>query len=253
MAGSTYPRAVKVRSFARTDVGRHRRANEDAFFKDDALQLYVVADGMGGHAAGEVASNEAVDTVHGMVKRGLTQAAGELDQARACRVLEGAIQAATYMVFAIAEVDRDKSGMGTTISAAVVVGGSLVTGQVGDSRIYQIRGGYASQITEDHTLIAWQIKQGIISPDEARTSPHRNVVTRAVGNRDYVEVDTSVVAIARGDRFLLCSDGLHGYLDIDEVAAIASLGGERAVDRFIEVANERGGRDNITAVLVEVD
>ncbi len=221
-------------------------------FRDDTLSLYVVADGMGGHAAGEVASSEAVDTIHGMVKRGLSQSGVNIDEARACRLLEGAIQAATYMLFAIGEVDRDKSGMGTTISSALFVGRSLVTGQVGDSRIYKIRGGAALQITEDHTLIAWQMKQGIISADEAKTSPHRNVITRAVGNRDYVEVDTSVLEIEAGDRYLLCSDGLHGYLELDEVASIAAQGGETAVDYFIDVANRRGGRDNITAVLVEV-
>lgn len=234
-------------------MGRHRRSNEDAFFRDDALGLYVVADGMGGHAAGEVASAEAVDAVHGMVKRGILQPDGPpVDEASACRLLEGAIQSATYMLFAMAEVERDKSGMGTTLSAALVVGGALVTGQVGDSRIYQIRGGKAEQITEDHTLIAWQIKQGIISANEAKTSPHRNVITRAVGNRDYVEVDTRVVAIERGDRYLLCSDGLHGYIEGDEIADIASLGGDAAVERFIEVSNSRGGRDNITAVLLEI-
>ncbi|AUX25604.1 protein phosphatase [Sorangium cellulosum] len=250
---------MRIRSFGRTDVGRHRRANEDAFFRDDELRLYVVADGMGGHAAGEVASAEAVETIYGMVKRGLP-AIGDRDEpltqpkARAVlRILEGAIQAATYMVFAIAELDRDKSGMGTTISAALVVGGALVTGQVGDSRIYQVRNGTAVQMTEDHTLIAWQIKNGLISADEARSSPHRNVITRAVGNRDYVEVDTSIVAVEPGDRYLLCSDGLHGYLQTEEeIASIASQGGEGAVDLFIDLANRRGGRDNITAVLVEV-
>ncbi|WP_438015615.1 protein phosphatase 2C domain-containing protein [Sorangium sp. So ce315] len=250
---------MRIQSFGRTDVGRHRRANEDAFFRDDELRLYVVADGMGGHAAGEVASAEAVETIYGMVKRGLP-AVGDPDEpltqprARAVlRILEGAIQAATYMVFAIAELDRDKSGMGTTISAALIVGGALVTGQVGDSRIYQVRNGTAVQMTEDHTLIAWQIKNGLISPDEAKSSPHRNVITRAVGNRDYVEVDTSIVAVEPGDRYLLCSDGLHGYLPAEEeIASIASKGGETAVDLFIELANRRGGRDNITAVLVEV-
>ncbi len=250
---------MRIRSFGRTDVGRHRRANEDAFFRDDDLRLYVVADGMGGHAAGEVASAEAVETVYGMVKRGLP-ALGDLDEpltqpkARAVlRILEGAIQAATYMVFAIAELDRDKSGMGTTLSAALVVGGALVTGQVGDSRIYQVRNGSVVQMTEDHTLIAWQIKNGLISADEARSSPHRNVITRAVGNRDYVEVDTSIVTVEPGDRYLLCSDGLHGYLKAEEeIASIASKGGEAAVDLFIDLANRRGGRDNITAVLVEV-
>jgi protein phosphatase len=245
---------VAVRSYALTDVGRHRRSNEDAYFRDDEIRLYVVADGMGGHAAGEVASSEAVDAIHGMVKRGVLQPGSDpLDEPRACRLLEGAIQSATYMLVAIAEFERDKTGMGTTISAALVVGCSLVIGQVGDSRIYQIRAGRAEQITEDHTLIAWQIKQGIISPDEAKISPHRNVITRAVGNREYVEVDTLVVAMQPGDRYLLCSDGLHGYFeDTREIAAIAALGGDEAVQRFIAVAKERGGRDNITAVLVEV-
>lgn len=245
---------LKVCSFGLTDVGRHRRVNEDAYFRDDDIRLYVVADGMGGHAAGEVASAEAVDAIHGMVKRGVLQpGAAPLDEPRACRLLEGAIQSATYMLVAIAEFERDKTGMGTTISAALVVNGSLVIGQVGDSRIYQIRAGRAEQITEDHTLIAWQIKQGIISADEAKLSPHRNVITRAVGNRDYVEVDTLVVAVQSGDRYLLCSDGLHGYFeDAREIATIAALGGDAAVQRLIQTANERGGRDNITAVLVEI-
>jgi serine/threonine protein phosphatase PrpC len=243
--------AVTVRSFGRTDVGRQRSSNEDAFFRDDGLRLYVVADGMGGHAAGEVASTEAVETVYGMVKRGL-QDPEPLTEARACRLLEGAIQAATYMLYAMAELDQEKSGMGTTISAALVTGGTLVTGQVGDSRIYQVRGGHAEQITEDHTLIAWQIKKGIISEEEAKTSPHRNVITRAVGNRDYVEVDTSVISLEPGDRYLLCSDGLHGYLELKEIPEIATLGGDAAVARFIDLANRRGGRDNITAILVEV-
>jgi protein phosphatase len=250
-----------LRSFGRTDIGRHRKGNEDAFFRDDELRLYVVADGMGGHAAGEIASQEAVETVYGMIKRGigglgdLCEAGAPLvgEQARAaCRLVEGAIQAATYMVFALGEIDRNKSGMGTTISTALVIGGSIVIGQVGDSRIYRIRDGEALQMTEDHTLIAWQIKQGIISPAEAKVSPFRNVITRAVGNHDYVEVDTSILEIQRGDRYLLCSDGLHGYLRTEEIPALAALGGEAAVDRFIETALERGGRDNITAVLVEV-
>jgi protein phosphatase len=250
---------MRVRSFGGTDVGRHRRVNEDAYFRDDQLRLYIVADGMGGHAAGEVASAEAVETVYGMVKRGL-RAFGDLDtpltpdRARAvCRLIEGAIQAATYMVFALAQLDRDKTGMGTTLSVALAVGDALVTGQVGDSRIYQVRNGGALQITEDHTLIAWQVKNGLISPDEAKLSPHRNVITRAVGNRDYVEVDTSIVAAAPGDLYLLCSDGLHGYVRSEsEIARVVGQGGQVAVERLIELANLRGGRDNITAVLVEV-
>src|SRR5258707_882768 len=183
---------LTVGSFGATHGGKKRQSNEDAFLVDDVIGLYVVADGMGGHAAGEVASQEAVETIYGMVKQGLRAAPRLLGQltpehARtACRLIEGAVQAATYMVFALSE-------------------------------------------------------------------PHRNVITRAVGNRDYVEVDTGLVTIAEGDRFLLCSDGLHGYLREEEIAVLTFLGAEDAVGRLIELANDRGGKDNITAILVEVN
>jgi serine/threonine protein phosphatase PrpC len=244
---------------ALTDVGKKRAANEDAFYMDDELGLYVVGDGMGGHAAGEVASSESVEIVYGMVKSGVGKLGAlhdpvDQDAAHAaCRLMESAIQAATYMVFSMAEMDRGKSGMGTTLSALLVLGDYAVTAQVGDSRIYRIRGEAVEQLTEDHTLIAWQLKQGLITPHEARRSPHRNVITRAVGNRDYVQVDTGLVKLQAADRFLLCSDGLHGYLRDGEVAAVVSRGGATAVRGFIDMANARGGKDNITAILVELD
>lgn len=240
-------------------VGRKRKSNQDAFLVDDALGLYVVADGMGGHAAGEIASQEAVEAVYGMVKRGLRDIRplkdplSEQDAWAACRLVEAAVQGATYMVYSMAELDRQKSGMGTTISALVVCGDYAVVGQVGDSRVYRITGGEAEQLTEDHTLIAWQLKQGLITPQEAVISPHRNVITRAVGSRDYVEVDTRIVGLTKGDRFLLCSDGLHGYLKVEDIQPTMALRGLDAVQKFIDLANQRGGRDNITAVIVEID
>lgn len=242
-----------------SDVGRKRQSNEDAFFFDDRLGLYIVGDGMGGHAAGEIASQEAVETVYGMVKRGisnlheLADPLVEEDVRAASRLMESSIQAATYMVFSMAEMDRGKTGMGTTLSALLLLGEYAVTAQVGDSRIYKVNGTAVEQLTEDHTLIAWQLKQGLITPQEAKKSPHRNVITRAVGNRDYVQVDTGLVKITPGDRFLLCSDGLHGYLRESDIAPIVALNGEAAVKRFIALANERGGKDNITAILVELD
>ena len=242
-----------------TDLGRKRATNEDAFFVDDQLGLYVVADGMGGHAAGEVASREAVDTLYGMVKRGvrglrdLVEPLSEADSRAACRMMEAAVQAATYFVYSIAEIDRDKSGMGTTISALLTLGDYAITAQVGDSRIYRVEGGAIEQLTEDHTLIAWQLKQGLITPQEAARSPHRNVITRAVGNREYVQVDTRCIPLAIGQRFLLCSDGLHGYLKDEDIPSVIAMGGATAVQRLVALANERGGKDNITAVLVEID
>jgi serine/threonine protein phosphatase PrpC len=242
-----------------SDVGRKRQSNEDAYFFDDRLGLYIVGDGMGGHAAGEIASQEAVETVYGMVKRGignlheLADPVVEEDAHAACRLMESSIQAATYMVFSMAEMDKSKSGMGTTLSALLVLGEYAVTAQVGDSRIYRVHQGKAEQLTEDHTLIAWQLKQGLITPQEAKKSPHRNVITRAVGNRDYVQVDTGLVKLHTGDKFLLCSDGLHGYLRDSDIAPIMALGAQATVQKFIDLANERGGKDNITAVLLEIE
>lgn len=250
---------IRRTGYGLTDLGRKRQTNEDALYFDDQLGLYVVADGMGGHAAGEVASHEAVEALYGMVKRGvgklrhLVDPVDEQDMRAACRLMESAVQAATYFVFSIAEIDRDKSGMGTTISALLVLGDYVVTAQVGDSRIYLVRDGGVEQLTEDHTLIAWQLKQGLITPQEAARSPHKNVITRAVGNREYVQVDTRAVRVGPGVRMLLCSDGLHGYLRDEDIPAVVSMGGARAVKRFIELANERGGKDNITAVLLELD
>ncbi len=253
------PAGLRRTGIGLSDLGRRRQSNEDAYYIDDRLGLYVVADGMGGHAAGEVASQEAVDTVMGMVRRGisslreLAQPINEDDARAACRLVESSIQAATYMVYSLAELDRGKSGMGTTISTLLLLGDFAVFGQVGDSRIYRVLGDRVEQLTEDHTLIAWQLKQGLITPQEAQRSPHRNVITRAVGNREYVQVDTGVVPLQAGLRFVLCSDGLHGYLNENDLPPIVALGGERAVKRFIGLANERGGKDNITAILVEID
>jgi len=253
------PPPLRRTGYGLTDLGRKRTSNEDAFFVDDELGLYIVADGMGGHAAGEVASHEAVDALYGMVKTGigrlteLVDPVSEADSRAACRLMESAVQAATYFVYSIAEIDRDKSGMGTTISALLVLGDYAITAQVGDSRIYRVEAGHVEQLTEDHTLIAWQLKQGLITPQEAARSPHKNVITRAVGNREYVQVDTRRVPLAPGVRFLLCSDGLHGYLKDEDIPAIVDMGGTPCVTRFVQLANERGGKDNITAVLVEID
>ena len=235
-----------------------RDHNEDAYFASDEIPLYVVADGMGGHAAGEVASWEAVEAVHSMIRRGDGEVSSyqtepsETGQASLRRLVESAIQHATYMVYSIAEQDPSHKGMGTTITAMLVADDIAVFGSVGDSRAYLIRGEQTWQVTEDHTLVQLQMRAGLISPEEAVQSPRGNVITRAVGPRDYVQVDTFVVPIKAGDRYLICSDGLHGYLQLQEIGPIVrqhSL--EDAAQYFIHLANQRGGKDNITCILVE--
>ena len=256
------------RGYGYTDVGKRRAVNEDAFVVDDTLGLYVVADGMGGHSAGEIASHQAIETLHNMVmrERETLTSLEELPKVaeppggslrpmvmqRAQRILESAVQHATYMVFGLAESDPERRGMGTTLSVLFLCGDLALTAQVGDSRVYRVRNGRAEQITEDHTLIAWQLKQGLITPEEARASNHKNVITRAVGSRDYVQVDGNCIAVEPNDAFLLCSDGVHGYLEADEIAQVMDLGAKFAPRRLAELANERGGRDNITSVAVQV-
>ena len=237
-------------SYAATDVGRRRKHNEDAYLCDDELGRWIVADGRGGQAAGEVASQQAVETMLEMVRRGLQDASRQ--PINHSRVLESAVQAATYMVYGMAELDREKAGMGTTLSAMLLSPRGAVLAQVGDSRIYRIRGGRAEQLTEDHTLINWQLRQGLITPEDARKSRQRNIITRAVGNREYVQGDLIETDVRLSDQFLLCSDGLHGYLQPGEIPIQVGAGGQAAVDNLVRLANERGGKDNITAVLVEV-
>ncbi len=247
-------------SCAGTHVGMRRETNEDAYLLDDELGLWVVADGMGGQAAGEIASQQAVETVHEMVRAALSGAPRPghhghlplpLPSKNLSRVLESAVQGATYMVFGLAEQDRTKTGMGTTLSAMLRTPTGAILAQVGDSRIYRVRGSVAEQLTEDHTLINWQLQNGLITEEEAKTSRQKNVITRAVGNKDYVQVDILEVDVQPGDVYLLCSDGLHGYLQLAEIPEIVGRGGEEAIAAFIDLANSRGGKDNITVAIVK--
>jgi protein phosphatase len=247
------------RSFAATDIGRRRQLNEDSYLRNDELGLYVVADGMGGHAAGEVASRESVDAILSMVSGGVETIArfdahpDGIDEARnLSRLLESAVQSAAFLVFGLAQQSPSRHGMGTTISALLVAEGFGVTAQVGDSRVYCVREGDVVQMTDDHTLVNWQVKQGLLTLAEARAIKDHNVITRAVGSHEYVQVDTQIFPVKPGDRFMLCSDGLHGYLKHTEIPKVMELDLERAARRFVAMANERGGKDNITAVVVDV-
>lgn len=251
---------VRTRSAGYTHVGQRRDHNEDYYLCDDAVGLYVVADGVGGHAKGEVASQEAVEQMVMWVHRHLPDidhevATGGADAlGRVRRMLESGVQSSCYMIYGLAEQDPEKKGMSTTISVLLVRSGRAFTAQVGDSRVYRLRDHALVQITEDHTLVNYRLKQGLITPEEAKHATGKNVITRAVGHKDYVQVDTFEGEVKRGDRYLLCSDGLHGYLEeereVIDIMQTPSI--EDGVHRAIDLANDRGGRDNITAVLVVV-
>lgn len=245
-------------SLGLSDVGRRRSNNEDSYLVDDELALYVVADGVGGNAKGEVASAEAVDLVHSWVKRWRATLAtfradpteNNLNTVR--RLLENAVQSACYMVFGMGQLDPRQRGMSTTLSSLLIAGGHAFVAQVGDSRVYLARKGTTVQITEDHTLINFRLKLGLITPEEAAHAPGKNVITRAVGHQDYVEVDTFDLKVEAGDRFLLCSDGLHGYLQDGELDSLLVGQHDEVAQRLIDLANQRGGRDNVTVVVCDV-
>ena len=244
-------------SFSLTHPGKRRALNEDAVLCDDALGLYVVCDGVGGHAKGEVASREAIEQVFNYVRQSravieaFIAAPGRETGALVRRLLENSVQSACYMVFGLAELDPSQRGMATTLSALLMVEKTGFLAQVGDSRIYLVRDGQAFQLTEDHTLANDQVRRGLVTPIEAQTMKGKNVITRAVGHREHVEIDMAELALRAGDRFMLCSDGLHGYLADGEIEKVLAAGPEdEAAERFIALANDRGGKDNITVVLV---
>lgn len=246
-------------AFGGTDVGRKRQHNEDAMLVDPALGLYIVADGMGGHAAGEVASNRSVEVVkqhilaNKSILKDLAKEPTQTNRAAASSLVEVAVQRACADIYRMASSDNTKRGMGTTFVCLVVSGNRGVIGHVGDSRVYLVRNGQCHRLTEDHTLIAAQLKAGTITKEQAATSQYRNVITRAVGIQESVQVDTLIVDLLPGDLFMLCSDGLHGYLADDEVVPlVAAVSKNDLPARFIALANERGGKDNITTVVVAV-
>jgi len=250
---------MRIRYFGHTDVGLAREHNEDSHLADPDLGVFVVADGVGGRAKGEVASQETVELIWEWLKRNektIASIAHDKTSDRSgqlCQLVRGAIQNACYMVHSMGELDPDHRGMSTTASVFLVCGRVGIVGQVGDSRVYLVRQDEVAQLTEDHTLINYQLKQGLITPDQAQNSRAKNVITRAVGHKDYVEVDTLPIPLFPGDRVVLCSDGFHGYVETPEdMKYFCEMDVEDAVLEAIRFANAKGGRDNITAMMIEL-
>ena len=251
-----------IRFFAATDVGNVREHNEDNFLVDKKLSLFMVADGMGGHAAGEVASAICVRTIHEEIKRErdlLTDfVAGARGKSRVTNkdilaLMEHAVHRACARIHEEAQADSGKRGMGTTLSALIILGHIGFIAHVGDSRIYMERGGSVQQVTEDHTVFNELIKRGKLTREQIDKVGHKNAITRAVGVYERVDVDTLMIEVLPGDQFLLASDGLTGYLETtDELAPYVAKDGDTATKALVELAKTRGGKDNITVVLVRL-
>lgn len=242
----------------KTDVGQKRDHNEDSLLLDPELGLYVVADGMGGHAAGEVASAYAVQTVQRVLleNKALIDSSGANDgpelREKLIALCETAVNTACSEIFTMAIEDHGKAGMGTTLVMMLVIGGKGLMAHVGDSRLYMVRAGQIHQLSEDHSYTAEMVKRGKMTREQARSSPYANVITRAVGIQKNVQVDTLLFDIIPGDTFLICSDGLHGYYDDpnDLAETLSGEDNEKVTKALIDTANNRGGKDNITAVML---
>jgi serine/threonine protein phosphatase PrpC len=240
-----------------TNVGRKRNHNEDAFSILGEYGLYIVADGMGGHASGEVASRMAVDTL----KEFFSATAEDpertwpykMDRTKGYeenRLITG-IKLANLKIYEAAQRDARRRGMGTTLVSIFTVEDGLYVAHVGDSRVYRVRDGKIEQLTEDHSLLNDYIKMKRLTPEEIANFPHKNVIVRALGMKETVKVDTSLFTPRANDTVLLCTDGLSGPVSDPEMLAIidSSPDLKTAIRRLIDKANENGGPDNVTCVL----
>ncbi|MCC6216197.1 MAG: cyclic nucleotide-binding domain-containing protein [Polyangiaceae bacterium] len=241
---------------AATDVGRKRERNEDSMLEDRALGLFVVCDGMGGHAAGEVASARAIEAVRAIVAAGLGAVpSAPIEAARdaMASLMRRAVDEANRAVHALGRESHARRGAGTTCTALLLRDGLAALAHVGDSRLYLARRDRINQVSHDHTFVAEGLRRGMIRPEDAKDHPHGSVLIKAVGTQAKVEVDTLVFDVLPGDVLLLCSDGLHGYFEDPRELhqhLIGALPG--TAERLIAVANERGGKDNVTAVAIRI-
>ncbi len=228
---------------AKTDVGRVRQGNEDSYLVQEPL--FAVADGMGGHLGGEVASATAVEAITSGTDRSMPHDPSDL---------AAIVRAANAAIWDKANQDPELRGMGTTCTVALIQDGSLHIAHVGDSRAYLLRSGDLTQLTEDHTLVSRMVQEGRLAPEEAERHPQRSIITRALGADSDVTVDEITMPLAEGDRILLCSDGLTSMIDAGSVHDVLSRqpNPEAAVDELVELALDAGGEDNVTVVLIDI-
>ena len=230
-----------ILSAFRTDVGKVRANNQDAPIVSEKLRLYGVADGMGGHKGGEVASTSARDDL-------LREFEGKTPSVA---TLSGAIEEVNRQIYHQQEHDDALTGMGTTLSVLWMSDNFVYIGHVGDSRVYLLRDGEFRQMTLDHSLVEQLVREGVLTEEEAQNHPMRNIITRAIGTDESVEVDVVVEERRKGDLWLACSDGLHGLVDDRQMRdALRQYAPEKAADVLLKAALDAGGRDNVTLVIV---
>jgi PPM family protein phosphatase len=251
----------KLDFVGRTDTGRVREHNEDTIASDVDVGLLVLADGMGGYNAGEVASGIAVKTITNLVREGLAREdLGSIDRTtgltRPSIVLRDAITRANKIIYQTARSQAECEGMGTTVVAALFYDNRISIAHVGDSRLYRQRGSQISQVTMDHSLLQELVDRGFYSPEEAQRAANKNYVTRALGVEPSVEVEVQEHPVDKGDIYILCSDGLSDMVEDEDIRLTISTFGanlDTVAKQLIQLANENGGRDNVSVVLAQAN
>lgn len=255
---------MTLRAAGLSDVGRSRETNQDQYLIDASIGLYAVADGMGGHAAGEVASRLAVDALAEAIRASRSGNGGDgplpeeppLTPPRAVEQLKLALNEGNRRICESMLSRAEWRGMGTTMVALLDLGDRVVIGHVGDSRAYLLRDRLLQRLTSDHSLVNEQVKQGLLTDAEARRHPMRNIVTRALGNHPHVDVEVNELPVRSGDLILLCSDGLNSMLvdsEIEGALARNQADPGAACRELVDLANARGGEDNITVVVIATE
>ena len=240
-------------SVAMTDIGRRRKVNQDYVYASDRPvgnlpNLYIVADGMGGHKAGELASSYAVQK--------MVEGADRCLDTKPALIFQKSVMYANYKLFEKSMEKEEYQGMGTTLVALTVSGGEAVAVNIGDSRLYEISRMGIRQISQDHSLVAELVRRGELNPRDARTHPDKNIITRALGIQKEVELDLFAFPVEQGNRYLLCSDGLTNMLDdekIKQILELPALSLQEKAEKLIEQANLAGGSDNITVLIIWSD
>jgi serine/threonine protein phosphatase PrpC len=245
---------MMYRFYAKTDPGRARDNNEDSVAFDELTKTAVLADGMGGYNAGEIASGMATAFIKSELSRWLTEVGPNASDKEVRRAMELCVDNANLSIFNAANSNAGYSGMGTTLVVGVFRGDKLLLGHIGDSRCYRFRGGVLTQITKDHSLLQEQIDAGLISLEQAATSSIKNLVTRALGVDDVVALEVNEFVVEVGDLYVMCSDGLSDMVDDEALAKITLTEVDLALKAglLIDAANAAGGRDNISVLMVEV-
>ena len=239
----------------RTDPGLARENNEDSVALDEAVRLGILADGMGGYNAGEIASGMATTFIKSELGRWLSQAGRHANAREVRRAMEICVDNANRSIFNAANSNPHYSGMGTTLVVGVFQDGKLLLGHIGDSRCYRLREGSIAQITKDHSLLQEQMDAGLITPEQAATSSNKNLVTRALGVEDAVLLEVNEHRVEPGDIYMMCSDGLSDMVDDEGIATILGNDAplEQKVGQLIDAANANGGRDNISVLVAQAN